>query len=189
MGPFTEQMNTDPNPAGFFENHKLTAFHSRFTGSSAKEHWGNLKDSYDLNDSWMETYRAVVHSLEDKSDGLWGFKDLRVYSFCNEFLSVCRSNIKIVEIVRSSDHVIRSMRLYPDVGGLDIYEVYERWVSLKNRALSARYFGRFPHFAIQYEDLIDNQETGVGQIANFIGMPVTDEAVDFIDPRLNRSGA
>jgi len=192
MGPLTDQTRLDPNPKGFFENDKLATLHCQWTGDTALLHWGNLQESYDLPEGWVMTYRTMIRTLEgwatQNNNGLWGFKDLRVYSFCQEFIDAVNSEIKIIVVSRNEEAVRRSMTGYPGVESLDIEKVYQDWVRLRDRALSPQFFGRFLVFPVDYEAIVKDPDWAVFVLAEFVGVKVTDEAIAFIDPLLNRSG-
>jgi len=188
MGPF---INTDSeaNRMGYHEHLGLVTFHSNWTGQNVREEWdpANITRLVKMDEETREAYQDVIKESEEwvGPGSLWGFKDLRIYHFINEFVKLTRSELMVVDVIRNTEATIASIANYPGFKG-DPKKTFEAWHMMKQIALNVLTNYGAPRLVIAYEALLSNPGRQVQYIANFLGVKMNEAAIEFIDPTLNR---
>jgi len=127
-----------------------------------------------------ESYVELVRKRERRK--LWGVKDPRLCFLFPVFLSALSEKTKEVKVISMERSLEASVQSLVARDGLDFDEARRIIVAYENaRSGMLELYG--PHFqmlAVYYSDLRDNPRRQVTRIADFLGVEVTDEAVDHI---------
>jgi hypothetical protein len=137
----------------------------------------------------FEGYRdqyAELLAERDKKD-LWGFKDPRLVFFWDDITALIQSQIYLVRVQRPILASAQSL-MERDSWRFDHFTLHECLL------LTARYewratkiyrlFKKKRRLLVEYNDLIEHTPREVKRMADFLGLPVNQEAVEFIRPEL-----
>lgn len=166
---------SEHNPKGYFEDKRIVALHDQMLG-------GDWKDPTLDYEPFIEDYRALL--TEWQAHPLWAIKDPRL-CFTLHALAEVVPGIRVILVSRSPRCAAES--LYKRGGhereeaeGISL--LYDRfWRQIHDRPP----VGCGEAVSIWYDFLVTNPPLAVAEMAKFIGVPVTQEAIDFIDPGLN----
>jgi hypothetical protein len=170
LGPGVNEWH---NPKGYFEDREFLRLNERVIGRN----WKNpqvVREKETLDD-----YREAI--AKRLSMPLWGMKDPRncfTLPIIQELLPQ-GMDIKVVTVARP----------VPDIAGglarrLPEEESWEIAVRYEIHRLRQFLFFKGKKLWVNYNSLIDNTKEEVSRIANFIGVPITDAAVEIVDPTL-----
>jgi hypothetical protein len=190
MGPLVGTISP-ANPTGFFENESLVSFHQEFTGQTAETEWRTVDQIINLTNDQLKKYTTIVNKLQQAP--IWGFKDLRWYCFAHHLAPLLRGNIKILEVTRHFGSTRESMLNYPgfeEAHQGEIEQIMFKWYQAKSSSISE--LMKYHHvlrLIVPYEMLLAYPKKTIQQIALFIGVNLTQEAIDFVQPELNHYGS
>ena len=178
--------------------HHLGVFMGKsFIEADAGNIWGYWEDA-EFHKICMSVWDTLQHSFVSEKDkkGLtewreklmrlagerrtlnrpWGFKNPRMAN-APEFFFSCFDKPIIIRCKRNDEDAIRSfVRAY----STELDEEKARyWYNFRKRNLDEALKNR-EHLEIRFEDLISKKEETVRRIADYVGLPVKQEAVDFI---------
>ncbi len=168
---------SEHNPKGYFEDKRIVALHDQMMGGD----WKN--PDLVFKPVKKGSYEALL--AEWQVHPLWAIKDPRlcftVWLLAHAVKFTTDEPLKLVMVSREPECAAKSL--------------FERGGHTEEEALeiSERYYGAWrcvmetyegARLAIWYDFLVTNPPLAVAEIAKFVGVPVTQEAIDFIDPKL-----
>jgi hypothetical protein len=154
------------NPQGFFEDAPL------------------LKLCRAMKKGGAAGYERKVRSYVESRRGpaLWGMKHPLLSYFMDVFAAVL-PDFGVIYCQRPLECVVRScVAAYNRPPEVAYKEQRQRLDSIE--LYLARYRG--PLLTVPFDSLIDDSEQFVGLIGRFVGLPVTREALEFVQPELRR---
>ena len=168
---------SEDNPKGYFEDRCFMELHTAIMGGDWKRPLENFQ-----RDIWPEfkcQYTTLVRDFEEHE--LWGVKDPRL-CYCLPLLrAVVKDKLTVICVYRDPWHVHSSLM---ERGG---HERNEAWLITTNH-LSWMIFNAARSASdvlyLQFDGLVERPRESIIQIAKHIGVEVTQEAIDFIDPDL-----
>lgn len=120
----------------------------------------------------------AISNIAKKRSGLWGFKSNRI-CYCLPSLLDAVDEVKIITTYRPLDESIQSYsarsRIPLDAADKQIKNVAEAIEKTIN-----------PGLIVPYHNLLDSPVEWVGKIADFVSLPVRQEAIKWIDKDLRR---
>ena len=169
------------NPRGHFEDKAFVDLHKRIVGD-----WR----APIVDERPYETqYRALVQRRELRP--LWGVKDPRLAFTFPFLIRHARSEIRAIRVHRDPYDIVASMTARgeqasnPDIAvgerGGEIAWAYES----KLIAIEGRWPGPMLH--VQFEELTTDPAGTVEMIADYVGVPCTEEAIAFVHPELRHN--
>jgi len=159
------------NPKGYFEDKRITELHTAMMGGD----WKNPDLDHLFWNRDPLGYIRLIREFEKHPR--WAMKDPRFCFLLPELKTHCRS-IKVIAVFRDPYQCANSLFRR---GGHTLEEA---------RAISLRYLKAMmqnvPDDAhwVYYNDLVECPELAVREIAEYLGVEVTQEAVDFVDKSL-----
>jgi len=164
------------NPKGHFEDLEFWTLHEQIIGD-----WKDPKPNFE---PYRQAYRALVEKRE-REHQVWGIKDPRL-CFTFPLLAEYVTGARPILVIRDVGAIIRS--LVQRRGALDDDMTFEkaRKITLHYLDTRAKTMASFrgPALYLEYDTLVEQPEQTVGLIARFCDVPVTQAAVDFVDPNL-----
>lgn len=178
--------------------HHLGVFMGKsFIEADAGNIWGYWEDA-DFHKVCMSVWDTLQHSFVSEKDkkGLtewrgemmklieerkklnrpWGFKNPRVANAPEFFLS-CFKNPKIIRCVRNEENAVKS---FVKAYSTELNEEKARyWYSFRKKNLDEALKNR-EYLEIKFENITKDKEGTAKKIADFVGLPVNQEAIDFI---------
>lgn len=156
------------NPKGYFEDRRFVELHTKVME-------GGWKNPTHIDWGYAAEYPVLL--AEFQKHGLWGIKDPRL-CYLLPYLRAYVDPLKVVAVFR--DPYVAANSLFKR-GGHTMKEARE--ISLRYLKAMMR---NVPDDAlwVYYNDLIDAPGVGVAEIAEYIGVEPTQEAIDFIDRHL-----
>ena len=143
--------------------------------------WDSLQHSFVSEKSkaglteWREKLKDFIEKRK-RMNKLWGVKNPRVANAPNFFFSVF-GKPKIIRCRRNDEDAIKSfVRAY----STELDEESARyWYNFRKRNLDEALKDK-EYLEIRFEDLTSRKEKMVKKIADYIGLPVRQEAIDFV---------
>lgn len=134
----------------------------------------------DMGPRWTRRYTDMVRGRDRLS--LWGVKEPRFCYLLPHFLTLV-NDVRIISTGRPFQQSVNSMAASHGLTQEVALSGQQCNIAAKEQVLSM-YNG--PLLNVAYEDILEDPTAQVARIADFIGLPVTDEAVRFVDPSLQR---
>jgi hypothetical protein len=140
-------------------------------------------------DPVRKAYKQLIEKRE-KDHKLWGMKDPRLCFTLPHVLPLFKSKARIIYVMRPIKASAQSMvkrGSHPkskepikvkNAQAVKIARAYRDAAEIALRLYDG------PVLRMAYDDLIDNPKKQVGLIADFVGLPVNDKALEFVDPAL-----
>ena len=177
------------NPTGIFEDIDFVWLHLALAHGYAQRvsdiPYLSLQSlCANMGKGWSAAYTSAVHKR--RAQPLWGIKEPIMCFALPHFLRLLNSPSRIIAVQRSLDATIHSMMKSHDAPAQNAQVTIESYLTSRAEVLSD-YDG--PVLNVQYESLTASPQIEVQRIADFIGVPATCAAVDFIDPLLDHEGA
>jgi len=164
------------NPKGYFEDRKFVELHDQIIGD-----W---KDPQVNFEPYREAYTALVRERERQHE-LWGIKDPRMCFIFSYFARIARG-CRAISVCRDPRLCAESLFAR---GGHTLEEAAV--ISWNYWHAKYRQLDNFPcrteqgrYTFVDYEQLLADPEYVVREIAAFVGLEPTQEAIDFVDPTL-----
>jgi len=155
------------NPKGYFEDKRITELHTAMMGGDWKE-----PTFYGVTYTQMQEHHALLEEFAKHEQ--WAIKDPRLCYL----LPMLRGDVKVLAVLRDPYQCANSLFKR---GGHTLEEA---------RAISLRYLKAMmqnvPDDAlwVYYNDLVECSQVVVNDIADYLGVEVTQEAVEFVDKSL-----
>lgn len=149
------------NPTGYFEDLEFKRLYDML--SEGREVWGLIEN--------LARIREVESSI-------WGVKDPQLCLLLDKFLPLIHTDHRIISTVRSKEDICKSL------AKAIVGQTPERFLPLVEKYLQhkethlANYTGDV--LKVDFEELKSHKELQVTRIAEFVGLPVTQQAIDFI---------
>lgn len=178
------------NRKGYYEDMEFVNLHCGVIGTTHMDYIKKIQD-YDegLPAEWLEYYGTLIRKRETSQ--LWGLKDPRLFFFIGDFLDLLGSNLKVIRVTRDPQAIAKSLKRYyagwrvPDDERLKY--LVGQWIRLRDKAIAKTKSKREGCITISYEQAVRRPQKTVEQIADFVDIPVTPAALEFIDPNLDHS--
>lgn len=120
----------------------------------------------------------VLAKIREFESPIWGVKDPQLCLYLNRFLRVLETDIKIISTYRPTTEICESLaRAIPGQTNETFLPLVQKHLDQKQIQLAEF---RGPVLEIKFEDLKSNKEAEIKRIADFVGLPVTQSAIDFI---------
>ena len=177
------------NPTGIFEDIDFVWLHLALAHGYAQKvsdipHISLDQLRANMGEGWFEAYVSAVYKR--RAQPLWGIKEPVMCFMLPHFLQMLDSTSRIITVQRNPIATIHSLMKSHHVSENRAEEIIESYLIARTAVLSDY---DSPVLDVQYEALTANPQIEVQRIADFIGVPATCAAVDFIDPLLDHEGA
>lgn len=149
------------NPTGYYEDLEFKRLYDQL--SEGKE---------------VEGFLDVLGRMRDVEYSIWGVKDPQLCILLHKFVYLLKTDHRIISTVRDKEDICKSLARVMKTGEETFLPLVEKYLSHKVEQL-ANYFG--PVLEVEFDELKANAKEQVEKIAEFVGLPVTQEAIDFID--------
>jgi hypothetical protein len=149
------------NPKGYFEDLEFKRLYDMVTQG---------KDVWKLIETLIK-----IRELENP---IWGVKDPQLCLFLNKFVPLIHTEHRIISTIRSKEQICQS--LAKAIAGMQpqrFAPLVDKYLDTKAKELE-HYTGKVLN--VEFEVLKANKETEIARIAEFVGLPVTQESLDFI---------
>lgn len=169
------------NPLGFYEDSEFNEIHKKVCGD-----WKCPKPSFS---GLRDEYKRIVEKKDQQK--LWGLKDPLLCFVLDEFAkNLTKSEMKIIDINRDINESIASLMnrdlYWNNSKSMMSYDqaksICESYDSSKEMCL--RKLHNTQILRLDHRNVINNPEEAVRQIADFVGVAVKKEAIEFIKPHL-----
>jgi hypothetical protein len=140
-------------------------------------HWTDPMADFDRV---RDRYIKAIREREQKE--LWGYKDPRLDFLLPDVLEILASPPKLIYVHRPNHLAAKGIvKANPGMSMEQAKEITKRY----GRA-GTRLFGLFKgeKIPISYDILVEHPKAIVEEIAGFVGVPIKQEAIDFVDPTL-----
>jgi len=180
------------NPLGYFENLEITGLLVRASRTATTRELMEAAASRGV----FPVHADISHELErriraiEASHEIWGFKDPRLLLpfFFEAFTALVKSDIKLIVTTRGL------LRVKESIGAKlkkTEKQSFDETVDLAVNHLALRLvdvLGRVPVpvLVVQFDSLIDDPKRKVREIAEFVGVEVTQKAISFPNPAFRR---
>jgi len=162
---------SDGNPKGHYEDKVLLDLLDKAIGDWKKP----TPDFEQVRFRYSEAIR------EREKQMLWGMKDPRLCYFLPDVLDAIHCQVKVVDVRRSTACVVASLMVRDGMSEQETHDLALEWLAAKKRALG-HFVGQVHE--VHYDDLVDQPQREVGRLAAFVGLPVNEQALAFVDPTL-----
>lgn len=169
------------NPTGFYQDAPIE--------EALYDIWGNdyPEPGTRAKPEQLGLFRKLVQMRAARGHAAWGIKASHMPWVIEEFLEVCPDEVRFVFTDRSHDESARSIKKWFDDSTL---EECEEWVRKANGQIASvkndPRWSRIPRYTNTFADLYEKTEDTVSDLAAFVGVHVSQEAVAFVDPSLRR---
>jgi hypothetical protein len=110
---------------------------------------------------------------------IWGVKNHLIGFLADEFLNL--PDIKLIITQRPLEKSKESWRARANDPNTE--ERYAKLIEVHNAQLA---IANVPKLIVEFDQLVDNSEITIQGIANFVGLPVNENALKFVDSSLRR---
>lgn len=160
-------------PGNTHEDLELQLLHEEALG-----HWTTPVPDFERI---RERYTRAIREREKKT--LWGYKDPRLNFLIPWVLRIIRCNVKVVVVYRNTLCAARSIVRVTDIELEEAKRITAAYGEARLNAI--RYIAkRYYMYPLFYDDLVNRPKVQIPMLATFVGVTVTQEAVDFVDPDL-----
>jgi hypothetical protein len=168
----------------------------RLVGASKSNRLGHFEDIafLDLHKKIVGSWKRPcvkfdpVRRARERVFTLWGFKDPRFCLVFPHFRRIVKARLLVVSIHRDLEAAAFSMAARRSTSNPSIHVTETQAKQIARRYHDAQIIAlrlhRGPALAVHYEQLVEKPAKQVAAIAKFVGLPVTEKAINFIDPRL-----
>lgn len=150
------------NPTGYFEDLEFKRLFDML--AEGREVWKLLE---------------TLVKIRETESPIWGVKDPQLCLFLSKFLPLIHTEHRIISTIRSKEEICKS--LAKAITGQEperFLPLVEKYLQHKETQL-ANYQGNV--LEVKISDLKSHKESEVQRIADFVGLPVTQEAIEFIN--------
>lgn len=154
---------TKNNIKGYWEDVEFKKFHQFFDTN---------------NKQLMDDYAALIKSREDEHE-LWGLKDPLLCLLLDQFVSNLSCDHKMIICRRSIEDISSSIsRAMGEQDALRYMPLAKHYLESMEKQISL-YKGNC--LILNHEDTLMNPGVTVGALAGFLSIPITDEALSYIE--------
>ena len=154
---------TKNNIKGYWEDVEFKKFHQFFDTN---------------NKQLMDDYAALIKSREDEHK-LWGLKDPLLCLLLDQFVSNLSCKHKLIICRRSIEDISSSIsRAMGEQDALRYMPLAKHYLESMEKQISL-YKGNC--LILNHEDTLMNPGVTVGALAGFLSIPITDEALSYIE--------
>jgi hypothetical protein len=151
------------NPRGFYEDLEFKRLYKK------------LASGHDV-DKNLE----VLIRIREAEYSLWGVKDPQLCLILHKFVPLIKTDHKMICIRRKKEDISRSLGKAIGVAE-DRYMQYVEYYTARMEVNISNYIG--PLLSMEFDTFLANPRAGVQQIADFVGVPMKEEAVAHVLPR------
>jgi len=170
-------VETPGNKKGYFEDKDFYKLHEKMLAMQLKE----------VNINFEPFREEYVKLIRSKEKPLWGLKDPKLCFLFPYFQEITQFEIKIINVERPLNRsaisfVVREQMRggWEDASYANVFKMLERYQDSKQKILES-FDGEV--LTISYDDLVENPEI-INDLAEFVNLPLNEEAKRFIDPSL-----
>ena len=172
------------NPRGLFEDIEFFRLHQDVSLTLGIDEPQIPTMNYDgvieyMGEEWKTKYESLI-SVRNKRPA-WGVKEPRFCYMLPHFQNLVERDIRIVSISRDRNESIKSMMVSHKLLEEGADYTVARNEKAKQESL-AQFDGEV--LDVSYQNVLDNPKTEGGRIAEFIRLPTSQSAIDFVDPTL-----
>lgn len=165
------------NPAGFYQDLEFETLCDEIFGLNFQP---DFPYPLDPESKAVLNLRTFIRSREAMGQD-WGIKTRHSSYLLDLFREECKS-LQLVVTSRPRQDSIDSLANYLPLSVASV--AIDNAAKARDYALSLG----LPSIQVDYDQLTTKPDIGVAAIAAFVGTPVTQVAVDWVDPSLNRFG-
>lgn len=176
----TRLMEADEwNPAGYFQDEDFEDILHEALGGWVFPDWATSTPN--LNGKYARRIKQLAETRAASGE-IWGVKSNRLIFFLSA-LKAGAENLLVIRTSRPLQHSIASW--LERAGDAPTVKVPIECMAhaIEN---GLKQCGIVPALTVEFDTLIDQPQATVQQIATAIGFPLTQAAVDFVDPKLRR---
>lgn len=169
------------NPKGHYEDIEFVSLNKAIVGDWRRP----LADFSPM----QKQYKTLIANREKKHK-VWGMKDPRLCFTLPHILPLFKSKVRVIYVTRpikaSAQSMVRRAE-HPKAKGpikVNLVQAVKLARAYRDAALIALRLYNGPVLRVAYDDLIENPKEQIGLIADFVGLPVNDKALKFVDPKL-----
>ena len=175
------EFDSDPikNPKGFWECQDLWAINEYFRARCGKTRFELNKDDIKkiIDDPTAnERVRKYIGKRNEKD--VWAMKDPMIVPFF-ELYEKYLTDPYYIFIERATESVINSWQAIATVPLEEVIDAYwnhrEMVDDIRQKAVNSK----IPHTELYYGWYVDNREEACQKLADFVGVPITKEAIEF----------
>lgn len=170
----------DWNPAGFYQDEDFEDILNEALGRGQWPDWTTSKPS--LNGTFARRIRTLA-AARSAQYPVWGVKSNRLAFYWNA-LNAGAGTVKVIVTRRPIADSIASWEARTGYG--DGHEFNPIRKMARAIVEGARQMGVTPAMTVDYNELLQDTGTIVDQIANVVGVPVTQAPIDFVKIELRR---
>jgi hypothetical protein len=182
------------NPKGHYEDEEFVELHMRIFGEVVPDGCGGTmvnparwRDPAPMFEPWRDSYARLIRHREE-NEACWGVKDPRLCYLLPWFLDLVRDPVYLINVTRPIDESAQSLlrrdasRSMPhQITIEEMREVCDRYL-VRKREILDQFSG--PILDVVYDFLVREPAKAVEMIAHFLRTPVTQEALEVVDPAL-----
>lgn len=168
---------TEFNQRGHYEDVAFLRLHKRIVG--------NWKRPCVDFEPFREPYTKLVRERE-RNFPLWGFKDPRFCYVFPYFQQIAQSKLVVISLFRNIGATEKSLMARKGKPRINVSEPQAAKIArcYRDAQWLARNTYSGPVLPVLYGRLVECPMDEAARIAKFIGVPVTESAIEFIDSRL-----
>jgi len=167
------------NRKGHFEDIEFLNLHKEIIGG-----WKRPCVDYE---PVRRRYVKLVRARE-RVFSLWGLKDPRLCYVFPHFKRAVRARLLVISIYRDLSAAAESMAMRRSTSNPSIHVTKTQANKIARHYRDAQVVAlrlhKGPVLSLQYEQLVKKPAEQVTAIAKFVGLPMTEKAINFVDPRL-----
>lgn len=162
-------------PSRLYEDGEFYQLHQAMIGD-----WRDPK--LQVHPHLFNKYAALI--AKRNTHDLWGLKDPRLcFTFPVLLPLLKNTDVRVIYISRPIKDIVRSISVYPGVSGPeeadDIADRYLKALAQTREIVPLEW----PVMTLRYNTLVKDPRGQVGRVAKFVGVPVTEAAVELVIPR------
>jgi len=171
--------STQDNAKGSFEDARFHRFNLQFVGGDVMNPRPNPANMA----PWGRSALLDLVTEMDRHE-IWGLKAPLICFTFRLVLPFLPNPTYIIHTLRAREHIVDSVARVEGMGAvLEAARIVNRYETalLEARAIVPP---DWPQLYVAYDRLVEEPAEQVERIAAFVGLPVTKEAIDFVDPKL-----
>lgn len=181
MGRHENLADPIKNPSGYFECFDCMDISEKLRQLCGGKAWFNVdsEDSDKIIDNPIANEEVASYIDKRNFQQIWGLKDPKMIPFYPIFSKYLHSPY-LIFISRNKESVITSWKKIIKPEQVDMVEpAYERHLEMINKIKAEAIDKEIPILELDYSWYVDNREEAAKKIAYFVGLPVTQEAIEF----------
>lgn len=188
MGPPGLALPDRNNPAGYYEDWRFSRFHrwrsavANLDGDGFRRRLRMPPPDPEFTPEQSARYRRLVAACESSGRN-WGVKDPELAYYLPRLAEAATCEVRLVVPLRPLEEVASSVASALRHPEADARRAVDEYAATLRRNYDA-FAG--PKMEFFYHNCLRDPARVVGRIADFLGVPTTDEAIGFVSPKLRR---